>query len=196
MALSVRRRDINRRAARSSASAELGRSLRIGRIGLDTTRMLGRRDDGLPVYTYEAVPGVPLVSATRLGRELSPGGLPHVHPHSHDFLVLTYFERGGGSMWLGKREWRIEAGDAHVIAPGEVVGVGDASGLEEAEGWGVFFPPESHAGSRVARRQRSLVQPPLFAHHTGRSSAPQRHRRPHLLRDGHATVRLSPHRRG
>jgi AraC family transcriptional activator of pobA len=142
MALSVRRRDIHRRAGRSSASAELGRSLRIGRIGLDTTRMRGRRDDGLPVYTYEAVPGVPLVSATRLGRELSPGGLPHVHPHSHDFLVLTYFERGGGSMWLGKREWRIEAGDAHVIAPGEVVGVGDASGLEEAEGWGVFFPPE------------------------------------------------------
>ena len=104
--------------------------------------MRGRRESGPPVYTYEAVPGVPPVSATRLGRELSPGGLPHAHPHSHDFLVLTYFERGGGSMWLGKREWRIEAGDAHVIAPGEVVGVGDASGLKVAEGWAVFFPPE------------------------------------------------------
>jgi hypothetical protein len=71
MALSVRRRDIHRRAGRSSASAELGRSLRIGRIGLDTTRMRGRRESGPPVYTYEAVPGVPPVSATRLGRELS-----------------------------------------------------------------------------------------------------------------------------
>src|SRR5215217_398251 len=142
MALSVRRRDIHRRADRSSASAALGRSLRIGRIGLDTTRMRGGQESGPPVYTYEAVPGVPPVSATRLGRELSPGGLPDVHSHSHDFLVLTYFERGGGSMWLGKREWQIEAGDAYVIAPGEVVGVGDARGLEEAEGWGVFFPPE------------------------------------------------------
>jgi AraC family transcriptional activator of pobA len=152
--------------------------------------MLGRPGEGPPVYTYETVPGVPLVSAMRLGpgfSEVRPGA------HSHDFLVLNYFEEDGGSLRLGDKEWQIQAGDVYLIAPGEVA---DASGLEEAEGWGVFFPPESHAGSRVARRQRSLVQPPLFAHHTGRSSAPQRHRRPHLLRDGHATVRLSPHRRG
>ena len=45
-------------------------------------------------------------------------------------------------MWLRDREWWVGAGDAYVIAPGEVVGVGDASGLEEAEGWGIFFPPE------------------------------------------------------
>jgi AraC-like DNA-binding protein len=57
--------------------------------------------------------------------------------------VLAYFERGGGSMWLGDREWRLEAGDVYVIAPGEVVGVGDdPSSLHEAEGWGVFFLPE------------------------------------------------------
>ncbi len=104
--------------------------------------MRGRRRDGPPVYTYEAMPGVPPVGVTRLGRELSPGGLPQTHSYAHDFLVLAYFERGGGSMWLGESEWRVEAGDAYVIAPGEVVGVGDASGLEEAEGWGVFFPPE------------------------------------------------------
>jgi AraC family transcriptional regulator, transcriptional activator of pobA len=118
--------------------------LRIGRggIGLGSTRVRGRRADGPPVYTYEAMPGVPPVGATRLSRELSPGGLPHSHSHAHDFLVLAYFERGGGSMWLGDREWRVEAGDVYVIAPGEVVRAGDASGLEEAEGWGVFFPPE------------------------------------------------------
>ncbi len=105
--------------------------------------MLGRRGDGPPVYTYEVVPGVPPVGATRLGRELSPGGLPEGHAHSHDFLALAYFERGGGSLWLGDRQWRVEAGDVYVIAPGEVVGAGDdVSGLEEAEGWGVFFPPE------------------------------------------------------
>src|SRR5215211_617302 len=105
--------------------------------------MVGTRGDGPLVYTYEAVPGVPPVSVIRLGRELSPGGLPQGHTHSHDFLVLAYFERGGGSMWLGDKEWQIAAGDVYLIAPGEVVGVGDdASGLEEAEGWGVFFPPE------------------------------------------------------
>ena len=112
-------------------------------MALGTTRMVGTRGDGPLVYTYEAVPGVPPVSVIRLGRELSPGGLPQGHTHSHDFLVLAYFERGGGSMWLGDKEWQIEAGDVYLIAPGEVVGVGDdASGLEEAEGWGVFFPPE------------------------------------------------------
>ena len=69
---------------------------------MGTTRMRGRRDDGLPVYTYEAVPGVPPVGATRLGRELSPSGLPEGHAHSHDFLALAYFERGGGSLFF---EW-------------------------------------------------------------------------------------------
>jgi AraC family transcriptional activator of pobA len=105
--------------------------------------MLGRRDYGPPVYTYETVPGVPPVSIIRFGRKLPPGGPPPSHAHSHDFLVLAYFERGGGSMWLGDREWRIKAGDVYLIAPGEVVGVGDdASSLHEAEGWGVFFLPE------------------------------------------------------
>jgi AraC family transcriptional regulator, transcriptional activator of pobA len=125
-------------AGRPGASTGLGRALWTGRgrIGLDTTRVLGRRDDGPPVYTYEVVPGVPPVGATRLGR-----GFSGVRPsaHSHDFLVLDYFERDGGSLRLGDREWRIEAGDAYLIAPGEVA---DASGLEEADGWGVFFPPE------------------------------------------------------
>ncbi len=108
-----------------------------------TTRTLGGRGGGLPIYTYEAVPGVPPVGVIRLGRELPPDGLPEGHAHSHDFLVLAYFERGGGSLRLGAREWPVEAGDAYVIAPGEVVGVGeDARGLRGAEGWGVYFPPE------------------------------------------------------
>ncbi len=109
---------------------------------MGTTRMLGRTGDGPPVYTYEAVPGVPPVSVLRLGHELSPGGIPQAHSHAHDFLVLAYFERGGGSLRLGNREWRVEEGDAYIIAPGEGVGGGDASGLEESEGWGAFFPIE------------------------------------------------------
>jgi AraC family transcriptional regulator, transcriptional activator of pobA len=106
------------------------------------TRMVGRRRDGPPVYTYEAVPGVPPVSAMRLDRG-SMAELEAGHAHSHDFLVLAYFERGGGSLRLAERVWRIEAGDVYVIAPGEVLGVvGEQSGLEEAEGWTVFLPPE------------------------------------------------------
>jgi AraC family transcriptional regulator, transcriptional activator of pobA len=109
---------------------------------LGTTRMLGRGDDGPAVYTYEAVPGVPPVSTIRFGRKLPPGGPPS-HAHSHDFLVLAYFERGDGSMWLGDREWQIEEGDVYLIAPGEVVGVSDdESSRHRAEGWGVFFLPE------------------------------------------------------
>jgi AraC family transcriptional regulator, transcriptional activator of pobA len=105
--------------------------------------MLGRRDDGLAIYTYEAVPGVPAVSTIKFGQKLPPDGPPPRHAHSHDFLVLAYFERGGGSMWLGDREWQIQPGDVYLIAPGEVVGVGDdASSLHEVEGWAVFFLPE------------------------------------------------------
>jgi AraC family transcriptional regulator, transcriptional activator of pobA len=111
---------------------------------MDTARMLDNRVEGPPVYTYEAVPGVPPVSVLRFcGWEFPPGEPPPGHAHSHDFLVLCYFGRGGGSLRLGTREWPVEAGDAYVIAPGEVVGVGeDAIGLREAEGWSVFFPPE------------------------------------------------------
>lgn len=101
-------------------------------------------DVGQPVYTYEAVPGVPPVSVLKFrGWEFPPGELPPGHAHSHDFLVLCYFGRGGGSLRLGDREWAVEAGDAYIIAPGEVVGVGgDAGGFRGAEGWSVFFPPE------------------------------------------------------
>ena len=103
---------------------------------MGTTRMLGKRSDGPPVYAYEVMPGVPPLSAIIMDRgfsELRPSA------HSHDFLVLSYFERGGGSFRLGGREWRVEAGDAYVIAPGEIA---DASDLVAAEGWAVFFPPE------------------------------------------------------
>src|SRR5215216_7395570 len=164
-------------AGRPGASTGLGRALwpGIGRIiGLGTTRRRGRREDAPPVYTYEAVPGVPPVGAMRLGRELSPGGLPDVHSHSHDFLVLAYFERGGGSMWLGDRQWQIEAGDAYVIAPGEVVGASDARGLEEAEGWGVFFPPEVLGSQAPGAFLSWRAHPLLFPFVRGAAGGAQR----------------------
>jgi AraC family transcriptional activator of pobA len=132
---------------------------------MDTTRMLGSWGEGPPVYTYEAVPGVPPVSVLRFqGWEFPPGEPPPGHAHSHDFLVLCYFGQGGGSLRLGTQEWPVGAGDAYVIAPGEVVGVGeDASGLREAEGWGVFFPPEvlgpAAPGAFLSWRSHPLLFP-------------------------------------
>ena len=109
---------------------------------MSTTRRLDGRGEGLDVYTYEAVPGVPPVSIMRLDRG-SMKGIEAGHAHSHDFLALAYFERGGGSLRLGGRECRVEAGDVYIVAPGEVIGTGDdASGLAEAEAWCVYFPPE------------------------------------------------------
>src|SRR5215217_5727090 len=88
-----------------------------GGIGLGTTKIRSRQEDAPPVYTYEAVPGMPLVSTMRLGR-----GFSGVRPgaHSRDFLVLNYFERGASSLLLGDQEWQIEA----------------------AEGWSVYLPPD------------------------------------------------------
>ena len=113
---------------------------------MGATWVPGGRAGGLPVRTFEAVPGVPPVSVLRFPyrEERTRGGHPVGHAHTHDFLALTYFERGGGSLRLGEREWSVEAGDAYVVAPGEVIGGGEgASGFREAEGWVVSFPPEA-----------------------------------------------------
>lgn len=130
--------------------------------------MRGRRDDGLPVYTYETVPGVPLVSIMRLGRRFSD-----VRPaaHSHDFLVLAYFERDGGSLRLGAKEWQIEAGDVYLIAPGEVA---DPSGLEGAEGWSVFFPPEVLGSEAPGAFLSWRAHPLLFPFVRGAAGGAQR----------------------
>ena len=112
------------------------------------TKRLNNKRDGPPVYAFEAVPGVPPVRVLRLLGHERPQGLPPMESsaagdaHSHDYLVLAYFERGRGSARLGGREWPVQAGDAYVISPGEVVGVGDAGGFERVEGWAAFFPPE------------------------------------------------------
>lgn len=94
------------------------------------------------MYTYEPVPGVPPISTLRFERG-SIAGIGREHAHAHDFLVLCYFDRGGGSLRVGDREWRARAGDVYLVAPGEVVGAGaDHEGLGEVAGWCAYFPPE------------------------------------------------------
>ncbi|WP_207956143.1 AraC family transcriptional regulator [Rubrobacter marinus] len=95
-------------------------------------------------------------------------------PHSHDFLGLAYFERGGGSLRLDDREWPVEDGDAFVIAPGEVIGVGAGmSGFRRGEGWTVSFPPEvlgpQAPGAFLSWRAHPLLFP--FVRGTGNPGA-------------------------
>jgi AraC-like DNA-binding protein len=102
-------------------------------------------------------------------------GLPPLHAHAHDFLVLTYFERGGGSIRVGGRQWRVETGDVYVVAPGEVVGVGDdASGLGEAEGWAVFFPLEVFGSQAPGDFLSWRAHPLLFPFVRGAAGGAQR----------------------
>lgn len=120
------------------------------------------RAQAAPVYSYELLPGEPPVRVMRLDRRSLKGVGPG-HAHSHDFLALAYFERGGGSLRLASREWPVEAGDLYVIAPGEVVGVGEEAGtLAQVEGWTVSFPPEGLGSNAPAALLSWQAHPLLF----------------------------------
>src|SRR5919199_2798822 len=140
--------------ARPFGGIDTGKERSLGR-----TRERGKRGGGPPIRTFEAVPGAPLVTTRRFGRELaSSGGL--AGPHSHDFLTLAFFEREGGWLRSGERAWELRAGDALVIPSGEIH---DARGLTEAEGWAVFFPAEvlapSGSGVFLSWRAHPLLFP-------------------------------------
>jgi AraC-like DNA-binding protein len=93
----------------------------------------------------------------------------------HDFLALAYYERGGGSLRIGDRQWRVETGDVYVVAPGEVVGVGDdPSALAEAEGWTVSFPPEGLGPHAPDALLAWRAHPLLFPFARGAASGAQR----------------------
>jgi AraC-like DNA-binding protein len=95
----------------------------------------------VPVYGYRRVPGVPPIGVVRVrDGHLRPDVAPP-HPHAHDFLVLVYVERGGGRVRLDDREWRVEAGDVLLVAPGEVVTFVEPE-LHAADGWAVYFPAD------------------------------------------------------
>ena len=138
-----------------------------------------RKKEAPPVYRYEAVPGVPLVNVLRLpdraGRGGPAGGRAHGEAHSHDFLGLMYFERGGGTLRLGEHGWVVESGDVYVVAPGEVIGGGDdASGFREAEGWAVSFPSEVLGSEAPGSFLSWRAHPLLFPFVRGASGGVQR----------------------
>ncbi len=137
--------------------------------------MTGRRADGSPVYTYDRLPGVPPVSVLRFdGTELPAGEPASDHDHAHDFLVLAYFERGGGALRLGPRTRPIEAGDAYLIAPGEVVGAADTTGMHRAVGWAMFFPSDLLGASTLGANLSWRSHPLLFPFVRGTAQGAQR----------------------
>ena len=93
-----------------------------------------------PVLTFDrAAPDAPPIEVRRLGRGAvgrAPKGL-----HAHRFPVVLYFERKGGVHRVGAREWPVESGDVHFVAPGEVH---DWAGLgKEPRGWSLLFMPDA-----------------------------------------------------
>ncbi|MEB3212392.1 MAG: AraC family transcriptional regulator [Leptolyngbyaceae bacterium] len=56
--------------------------------------------------------------------------------HSHEFLEIIYFDRGGGQYQHENCIWDVEAGDLFLTAPYETH---DASKLSEAQGWVILF---------------------------------------------------------
>lgn len=129
----------------------------------DAARLTSRTVDGAPVYEYLRTPGAPPVSVLRFSADQLPA--PDVggdHAHAHDFLVLAYFEHGGGFMRLGDREWPLRAGDAFVIAPGQVVRFSGHAPDEAVAGWGVFFPPEIIASEALGGSLGWRAHPLLF----------------------------------
>jgi hypothetical protein len=91
-----------------------------------------------PMFALEpTAPDAPRIGIGRLdrGHAMALSG-----PHGHQFLALTYFERGGGRQRIGSQEWKVSAGDLFVIAPGETH---DASELGDAKGWVVEFSPDA-----------------------------------------------------
>ncbi|GGM35499.1 helix-turn-helix transcriptional regulator [Promicromonospora citrea] len=115
------------------------------------------RPDGTPVYRHAAAPGSPPVC---LGRNDLEEGLPHQppgQPHAHDFLVLVYVERGGGTVGMGGSPTPLRDGDVHAVPPGRTIDVGRAA-LDHGRSWSVSFTPD-------AVPSLASVSPLAWAHH-------------------------------
>jgi AraC family transcriptional activator of pobA len=148
-------------------------------VPAQTTRMTGRRTDGVPVYAYVRTPHAPPVSVLRFGASRLPAGAAvNDHAHAHEFVVLAYFESGGGSFRLNDERWEVTAGDAFVIAPGEVVRVHEHDHGATTEGWGVFFPPEIVESGSLGPLLAWRAHPLLFPFVGGGASGAQRLRVP------------------
>ncbi|WP_306361552.1 AraC family transcriptional regulator [Nocardia sp. CC227C] len=95
-----------------------------------------RYEAGVPVYRYWSDPAAPPLSVVRFtpSAHPTPG-----HAHIHEFPVLLYALRDGGTLCADGRRSEVCAGDIFVVALGEVVEATDASTFTDARG--LFFDP-------------------------------------------------------
>lgn len=134
--------------------------IRRSSVAASKSRPTGRQVDGVPVYEFVKSPGSPSISVLRFCfDELASAHVAGRHAHAHDFLVLAYFEEGDGSFLIGEREWPVRAGDAFVIAPGEIVREGRHDPAAPPAGWCVFFPPEVIAFEALGWKSHPLLFP-------------------------------------
>lgn len=126
------------------------------------TAPTGRLVAGAPVFGLRRTPGVPPIGVTRLEPGHLPNGELRHAPHAHDFLVLVYFERGGGRLSVDGRSWEPGSGDLYVIAPREVVDPGWTGDLAGVAAWTAFFPVDvvdARAGDGLSWRAHPLLFP-------------------------------------
>lgn len=126
------------------------------------TSATGRRVSGAPVVELRRTPGTPPIGVTRLLPEHLPHGELRQSPHAHDFLVLAYFDRGGGRLSVEGRAWIPRTGDLYVIAPREVVDPGWSGDMAGVAAWTVFFPVDVvdvRAGDGLSWRAHPLLFP-------------------------------------
>ena len=84
--------------------------------------------------------------------------------HTHEFFVVVYFEGEGGALHVGSDDWPLGAGDLFLVAPGDVVGIGDdVVGLHDAGGTAVWCAAEAlgpaAAGGGAAWQAHPLLAP-------------------------------------
>ena len=108
-------------------------------------------------------------------RFLPSGGGVLPAAHAHDHMVLTYFEANGGTLGSAKAQWQCRAGDIFLAAPGEIY---DARGLAGADGWGVFFAPQTVAQHDSGALLFWRSHPLLFPFALGSAPRPRRFRVP------------------
>ena len=116
------------------------------------------RPDGTPVYRHPTPPGAPPVQVTRIDFEVDHPHHPPDHRHAHDFLVLVYIERGGGTITLSGEDTPLHDGDVHAVPPGQAIGSATLTDLYRCRAWSVAFTPD-------AVPSLASVSPLAWAHH-------------------------------
>ncbi|BBH69769.1 hypothetical protein ACTI_64540 [Actinoplanes sp. OR16] len=123
----------------------------------------GQNVDRAPLVTLDRSPGTSPVAVYRLPDRGATGHPAAAGPHRHDFLVMFYAHRAGGTVGIDGRAWSVRDGYLFVIAPGQAVSFPTEAGTAAAivdEGWVVRFPADAvPPGAYASWRAHPLLFP-------------------------------------